>query len=101
MLQRQIPTLEFLREKRTEILAICAKHGAKNVRIFGSTARGEADEQSDVDFLVDLESGRTLLDLGGLQYDLEHYLLIPVDVATESMLKDRIKVRVFREATQL
>jgi predicted nucleotidyltransferase len=70
MLQPRIPTLEFLREKRSEILAICAKHGAKNVRVFGSTARGEADEQSDIDFLVDLESGRTLLDLGGLQYDV-------------------------------
>jgi len=101
MLQPRIPTLEFLREKRSEILAICAKHGAKNVRVFGSTARGEADEQSDIDFLVDLESGRTLLDFGGLQYDLEQYLLIPVDVATESMLKSRIKERVLKEAVEL
>jgi predicted nucleotidyltransferase len=55
----------------------------------------------DIDFLVDLESGRTLLDLGGLQYDLEQYLLIPVDVATESMLKSRIKERVLKEAVEL
>jgi len=55
----------------------------------------------DIDFLVDLEAGRTLLDLGGLQYDLEQYLLIPVDVATESMLKSRIKERVLKEAVEL
>ena len=55
----------------------------------------------DIDFLVDLESGRTLLDFGGLQYDLEQYLLIPVDVATESMLKSRIKERVLKEAVEL
>jgi len=66
MLKQKIPSLELLREKRSEILSICAKHGAKNVRVFGSVARGEADEQSDIDFLVDLESGRTLMDLGGL-----------------------------------
>jgi predicted nucleotidyltransferase len=57
-------TLEtLLNAKRDEILHICAKYGARNVRVFGSVARGEADEQSDIDFLVELEPGRTLFDL--------------------------------------
>jgi predicted nucleotidyltransferase len=55
---------ELLKEKREAILCICAKHGARNVRVFGSVARGEADEQSDIDLLVDMEPGRTLLDYG-------------------------------------
>jgi predicted nucleotidyltransferase len=54
----------ILKAERDEILQICAKYDARNVRIFGSVARGEADEQSDIDFLVDLEPGRTLFDLG-------------------------------------
>jgi len=55
----------LLTDKRGEILRIAAKHGARNVRIFGSTVRGEADEKSDIDFLVDMEPGRSLLDMGG------------------------------------
>lgn len=55
---------ELLREKREEILRIAAKHGARNVRVFGSAVRGEADEASDLDFVVGLEPGRTLFDLG-------------------------------------
>jgi len=67
----------LLREKREEILRICAKYGARNVRIFGSVGRGEADEQSDIDFLVELEPGRSLFDSGGLQYELERLLRMP------------------------
>jgi predicted nucleotidyltransferase len=55
---------ELLKEKREAILQIAAKHGARNVRVFGSVARGEADEQSEVDFLVEMAPGRSLLDLG-------------------------------------
>jgi predicted nucleotidyltransferase len=62
---------DLLKAKREEILRVCAKYGAHNVRVFGSVARGEADELSDIDFLVELEPGRSLFDLGGLQYDLE------------------------------
>lgn len=65
---------QLLKEKREEILRISAKHGARNVRVFGSVARGVADEQSDLDFIVQLESGRSLFDLGGLQYELEQLL---------------------------
>lgn len=92
---------ELLQEKREEVLRICAKYGARNVRVFGSVARGEADEQSDLDFLVEMEPGRSLFDLGGLQYDLEQLLGCPVDVVTEQGLKARIRDRVLREALPL
>ena len=64
----------LLKAKREEILGVCAKCGAHNVRIFASIAPGEANERSDIDFLVEMEPGRILLDLGGLQYDLEQLL---------------------------
>ena len=95
-------TLEQLRlEKRDAILAIAAKYGASNVRIFGSVARGEADEKSDVDVLVDLESGRSLLDQGGLLMDLRELLGLKVDVATERGLKPRVRERILSEAVPL
>ena len=80
------------------MLRIAGRYGARRVRIFGSVARGEADDQSDVDFLVDLDPGRSLLDLGGLQFELEALLGCPVDVVTERGLKPRIRERVLREA---
>jgi predicted nucleotidyltransferase len=92
---------ELLKAKREEILEVCARYGARQVRVFGSVARGEADEQSDIDFLVELEPGRALLDLGGLQYDLEQLLGRRVDVVTERGLKPRIRERVLREAVPL
>ncbi len=92
---------QLLKEKREEIIKIAAKHGARNVRIFGSVARGEADETSDIDFLVEMEPGRSLFDLGGLQYELERLLGHPVDVVTERGLKARIRDRVLREAAPL
>ena len=90
-----------LREKRDEILRLCASYGARNLRVFGSVARGEADVRSDVDFLVEIEPGRSLFDLGGLQYDLERLLGRPVDVVTERGLKPRIRDRVLQEAVPL
>jgi predicted nucleotidyltransferase len=92
---------ELLGEKREEILKIAAKHGAYNVRVFGSVARGEADEQSDVDVLVELQPDRSLLDLGGLLVDLEKLLGCRVDVVTTRGLKKRIRERVLREAVPL
>ena len=89
---------ELLKEKRKDILSIAAKYGARNVRIFGSLARGEADERSDIDFLVEMEPGRSLLDLGGLQAELEALFGCPVDVVTEKGLKARIRDRVLSEA---
>ena len=87
--------------KKKEILRIAAKHGARNVRIFGSVARGEARSDSDVDFLVDMEPGRTLLDMGGLLMDLRDLLGMEVDVVTEQGLKPRIRERVLKEAELL
>jgi predicted nucleotidyltransferase len=88
----------LLRQKRQEMLRIASKYGARKVRVFGSVARGEADASSDVDFLVELEAGRSLLDLGGLQFELEALLGHKVDVATERGLKPRMRDRVLREA---
>lgn len=94
-------SIEELRSRRAEILRLATLHGANNVRVFGSVARGEADERSDVDFLVDMRSGRSLLDLGGLLEDLRELLSRPVDVVTERGLKARIRDRVLREAVPL
>jgi predicted nucleotidyltransferase len=93
--------LERIQENRDEVLAIAARHGATNIRVFGSVARGEDDEQSDVDFLVDLAPGRSLFDLGGLLMDLNALLGKDVDVTTEKGLKTRIRERVLSEAVNL
>jgi uncharacterized protein len=92
---------ELLKAKREEILAIAARHGARNVRIFGSVVRGEADQDSDVDVLVDLDSDRSLLDHVALIQDLEDLLGRKVDVATEKALHWYIRDRVLKEAVPL
>lgn len=95
-------TLEtLLRAKRDEILQICAKYGARNVRVFGSVARGEADEQSDIDLLVEFEPNRSLLDHAGLWVELQDLLGVKVDVVSERGLKPRIRQRVLQEAIPL
>jgi uncharacterized protein len=93
--------VQSLREKREEILQVAAKHGAGRVRIFGSVARGEADEASDLDLLVEMEPGRSLLDLGGLLMELQDLLGCRVDVVTENGLRERIRERVLKEAVAL
>jgi uncharacterized protein len=93
--------LEQIRQKRHEILALAAKHGASNVRLFGSVARGEAGPKSDVDILIDLESGRSLLDQIGLGQDLEDLLGVKVDVVTEKALHWYIKDKILQEAAPL
>ena len=92
---------DLLREKRKDILEIAERHGARNVRLFGSVARGESDDLSDIDLLVDMEPGRSLLDLGGLWHDLNSLLGVKVDVVTEKGLKKRIRQRVLNEAIPL
>ena len=91
----------LLAAKRHEILQVAAQYGASNVRIFGSVARGEAGPGSDVDVLVDLEPGRSLLDLGALLMDLQGLLDCEVDVVTEGGLRPRIRDRVLSEAVPL
>jgi predicted nucleotidyltransferase len=90
-----------LREKRAEILHVAEKHGASNVRIFGSVARGQADSQSDVDLLVTMEPGRSLLDHAALWLEIEQLLGCKMDVVSEQGLKPRIRDRVLQEAIPL
>ncbi len=71
------------------------------MRVFGSVARGDATEASDVDFLVDLEPGRSLMDLGGLLMDLQDLLQRNVDVVTERGLRPRVAQRVLADAVEL
>jgi uncharacterized protein len=91
----------LLNEKRTVILEAAKRHGARNVRIFGSVARGDDDEKSDLDFLVEMEPGRSLLDHAALLVDLEKLLGCKVDVMSEKGIKARIRERVLREARPL
>ena len=92
---------ELLKEKREEILQIAAKHGARNVRVFGSVARGEADADSDVDFLIDLGENLSPWFPVRLIRELERLLGRKVDVVTENGLKPRIRDRVLPEAMLL
>jgi uncharacterized protein len=88
----------LLKVRRKEILEIAARNGAVNVRVFGSVARGDDRPDSDIDFLVNLESGRSLLDLARLLRELNTLLNRPVDVVTEAGLRPRIKPQVLKEA---
>ena len=92
---------ELLKEKRQDILRVAERHGAYNVRVFGSVARGEAGPNSDIDFLVELEPNRSLFDLGGLLMDLQALLGREVDVVTEKGLHWYIRDRVIQEAQPL
>ncbi len=92
---------ELVQTRREDILRAATKRGAYNVRVFGSVARGDADEQSDLDLLVDMETGRSLFDLGGLLTDLEELLGRSINVVTEKGLRDRIRDRVLSEAVPL
>jgi len=93
--------VDLLREKREHITRIAAKHGAKNIRVFGSVARGEASEASDVDFLVDLEPGCSLFDLVAFIQDLEGLLGKKVDVVTEDSIYWLLRRRIVKEAVPL
>lgn len=90
-----------LKEKREEILRVAASHGASNVRIFGSVAREEADETSDIDFLVDMESDRSLLDVAALLADLRELHGGKVDVVSEKGLYWLLRRRILKEAKPL
>jgi predicted nucleotidyltransferase len=96
-----MPLEELIQARREDILRTASQHGAYNVRVFGSVARGDANEQSDLDLLVDMEPGRSLFDLGGLLIALEELLGCSVDVVTEKGLRDRIRRRVLQEALPL
>jgi uncharacterized protein len=91
----------LLESRKQDIFETAARYGALNIRIFGSVARGDDDEKSDIDFLVELEPGRSLLDLGGLQTELQELLGRPVDVITINGLKERIREQVLYEVVSL
>lgn len=90
-----------LRTHREAILRLAREHGAHNVRIFGSAARGEETGDSDLDVLVEMEEGRSLIDHVALKQDLEELLGQEVDVVTEASLHPRMCERVLREAIPL
>jgi len=90
-----------LRRHRRQLLDAARARGVRRVRIFGSFARGEAQRSSDIDLLVDLEPGRTLLDLAAFGREAQQILGVPVDVATPDMLEDRIRDEVLAEALPL
>jgi hypothetical protein len=92
---------ELVSARRLEILDIANRYGAKNVRLFGSVARGDESLESDIDLLVELEPDRSLFDLGGLLFELQDLLGVHVDVVTEKGLRSRIRERVLGEAIPL
>ena len=93
--------LERIMAERDRICEIAARHGARNIRIFGSVARGEEKEESDLDLLIDLEPDRSLLDIVALKSELEELLKISVDVAEPLTLHWYIRDRVIAEAVPL
>lgn len=93
--------LDELRAQRDEIIALAEKHGARNVRVFGSIVRGEATPQSDVDFLIDVGDNPSPFFPGGLLVDLEDLLGRKVDIVTERALHWYIRDRVINEALPL
>jgi uncharacterized protein len=97
--KRRPPTLAELRARRDEILEVAARHGVLNIRVFGSVARGDATDSSDVDLLIDVEDGTSLFDLGAFYMDLRELLGYEVDVGTE--IKPRLRADVDAEAVPL
>ena len=92
---------ELLKNKRDEILSITTKHGAYNVRVFGSVIRGDAGPESDIDFLIDVGDDHSPFFPGGLLADLEDLLGMRVDIVTEKSLHWYIRGRVLKEAAPL
>lgn len=94
-------TLEQLRKHRDSIHTIGKRYGVRRIQLFGSVARGEAGSQSDIDLLVDIEPGRSLLDQAGFTQDVEDLLGCPVDVVVEGGINPRLQARIHHEAKPL
>ena len=92
---------KVIKEKRRQVLQIAANHGARNIQVFGSLARGEAGLASDLDILVQLDPDRSLLDLIAIKQDLEDLLGCQVDVVTEAAISPYIRDEVLKEAVAL
>lgn len=95
---RRRVTVEELRARREEIVTIGERYGVSNIRVFGSVARGEADERSDLDLLIDVVPGRGLLAMAGFALEVEELLGVFTQVVTEQGIKKRIRGRVLAEA---
>ncbi len=95
------PHADRLRRRRRRLLDAADRHGVGQLRVFGSLARGEAEAGSDIDLLVDLKAGYTLLDLAAFRREAAAILDLPVDVATPDMLKDRIRDEALSEAVPI
>ncbi len=93
--------LQEIQQKKKEILAVARQYGIVNVRIFGSVARGDDNPQSDIDFLVDLEEGCTLFDLGGALVKLQDLLGRKVDIVTKNGLHWYLREKIMKEARSL
>ena len=94
-------TADVLKTKRNDILRLAAQHGARNVRVFGSVTRGEASPTSDIDLLVKMDRGRSLLDLIELSQELESVLHRKVDILTDEGLSPYLEQRIHAEAVPL
>ncbi|MGH3943306.1 MAG: nucleotidyltransferase family protein [Pseudonocardiaceae bacterium] len=94
-------TVEDLRASRDEILAIGRRYGVSNVRVFGSVARGQADEHSDLDLLIDVAPGHGYFDMAGFALDVEQLMGVFTQVATPNGLKKRMQAHILAEAVPL
>lgn len=92
---------DLLQKKRNKILSFAKQHGVIRVRIFGSVARGDANEKSDIDFLIKLDQNRSLLDLIGFKQDLEELFGRRIDVVSEGGVSPHLRDRIFQEAIPL
>lgn len=92
---------QILHSNRIAINSLAKRYGVRNIRVFGSVARGEANNESDIDLLVDVEPGRSLFDLGGFQMEMQTLLGRRVDVVTEKALHWYIRDQVIGEAVAL
>lgn len=95
------PTGRRVAAHRDAVLEVLGRHGVTNVRIFGSVARGDDRDGSDLDLLVDLAPGTSLFDMAGIQIELEDLLGVDVDLVTNRSLKERMRARVERDAVAL
>lgn len=96
-----IPTLEALRARRDEIIALAERYGAYNLRVFGSVARGDATAESDVDLLVSYREGVSLLDVVAFWQDVQDLLQCKVDVVDDRAIKPRLRSKILRDMVPL
>lgn len=99
--RRREPRIALVRSARDRLRQAARRHGVRDIGVFGSVARGEQTGDSDVDLLVDLEPGRTLIDLIGFQQEAEDILGVRVDAAAPRFMKDRVRARAIRDARRL